>query len=671
MFANAALNDFNLLEGSPCIDAGNPSSPLDPDGTYADMGALFFDQGPGGLSAPAAPSNFTVAHNNSQLIATLSWTNPSTTPFGAPLTELTGVKVYREDDLIADLTDVVIGQSYEYEDTAVPSIGMWEYTLLPYNSFANGLYTSASAWIGLDAPGEPGNVVATPDPNQALECTITWDSPTVGAHGGYWPAGSWTGQKVYRNGNLIADLTGSNNTYLDNNIPIAEWYSYGVSYYNSTGEGPITPAEPDPVFVGPPQFLEVAYDWVEISTIGTNTGITGDDQVLGPFNIGFAFPFYEYSAPTQVWICSNGWASFSQVTYGAYLNYPIPTSSAPNNLVCPFWDDLNPSQGGDIYYYYDEANNRFIVEWKDVPHYSTGGNYTFEMILYPNGDIDLMYNDLSPGTPNSATVGIENATGTNGIQVTYNGSGPLEPEAEMGIRIFSVALGAANVAVTLTPYGAPIQIPAPGGSFDYNIAVENLEGSPVTGDVWCDVLLPNGSVYGPVLGPVSVVMPTGFSGNRDRTQSVPGAAPSGTYTYNGYVGSFPGAIWAQDSFTFEKLTTGDGPWVGEWTNTGESFDDWMGTPAKTVIPDVFSLDQNYPNPFNPTTTIGFALPEAVRVNLKIYDITGRLVTTLVNGWREAGYHEASFDANGLASGMYIYRIKAGDYTDCGKMMLMK
>ncbi|TKJ37932.1 hypothetical protein CEE37_13285 [candidate division LCP-89 bacterium B3_LCP] len=89
------------------------------------------------------------------------------------------------------------------------------------------------------------------------------------------------------------------------------------------------------------------------------------------------------------------------------------------------------------------------------------------------------------------------------------------------------------------------------------------------------------------------------------------------------------------------------------------------------IPDSYALQPAYPNPFNPTTTVTYALPQASRVQLNIYNLQGRLVTELVNGWRDMGYHEVIFEAQNLASGMYIYRIQAGDFTDVKKMMLVK
>ncbi len=88
-------------------------------------------------------------------------------------------------------------------------------------------------------------------------------------------------------------------------------------------------------------------------------------------------------------------------------------------------------------------------------------------------------------------------------------------------------------------------------------------------------------------------------------------------------------------------------------------------------PTGFSLSQNYPNPFNPETKIKYSIPAAGEVSLKVYDITGRLVANLVNQNQKAGVYEVGFNAAHLASGAYIYRLTAGNYTDTKKMILVK
>jgi len=90
-----------------------------------------------------------------------------------------------------------------------------------------------------------------------------------------------------------------------------------------------------------------------------------------------------------------------------------------------------------------------------------------------------------------------------------------------------------------------------------------------------------------------------------------------------------------------------------------------------VLPTEYSLDQNYPNPFNPNTTINYQLPENNQVSLKVYDILGNLVATLVEKEMEAGYYGVNWNASQLASGIYIYRIISGSFVSTKKMILMK
>ena len=92
---------------------------------------------------------------------------------------------------------------------------------------------------------------------------------------------------------------------------------------------------------------------------------------------------------------------------------------------------------------------------------------------------------------------------------------------------------------------------------------------------------------------------------------------------------------------------------------------------KESIPKKFELSQNYPNPFNPATTIKYSIPKTSFVKLKIYDILGREVATLVNEEKTAGNFEVSFNAANLSSGVYFYRIQAGSFVATKKLLLLK
>jgi hypothetical protein len=89
------------------------------------------------------------------------------------------------------------------------------------------------------------------------------------------------------------------------------------------------------------------------------------------------------------------------------------------------------------------------------------------------------------------------------------------------------------------------------------------------------------------------------------------------------------------------------------------------------IPKVFALYQNYPNPFNPSTTIRYDLPKLSKVTIKVYDVLGRVVTELVNDQQVAGTYSITWDARGYASGVYYYRIIAGDFVSVRKLVLLK
>ena len=93
--------------------------------------------------------------------------------------------------------------------------------------------------------------------------------------------------------------------------------------------------------------------------------------------------------------------------------------------------------------------------------------------------------------------------------------------------------------------------------------------------------------------------------------------------------------------------------------------------AESTIPENYSLSQNYPNPFNPATVISYQLSANSIVSLKVFDIVGREVATLVNDRQEAGTYQTLFNAQGLASGLYFYQLRAGSYTETKKMMLVK
>ena len=97
----------------------------------------------------------------------------------------------------------------------------------------------------------------------------------------------------------------------------------------------------------------------------------------------------------------------------------------------------------------------------------------------------------------------------------------------------------------------------------------------------------------------------------------------------------------------------------------------VGGVQTVEIPNYYSLSQNYPNPFNPSTSIKFTMPKGDNVKLVVFDILGREVKTLVNEFKSSGSYEVNFDASTLSSGVYFYRLEAGEFTDTKRMLLVK
>jgi len=223
------------------------------------------------------------------------------------------------------------------------------------------------------------------------------------------------------------------------------------------------------------------------------------------------------------------------------------------------------------------------------------------------------------------------------------------------------------VRVLLTPHERLNVIPGTGGSIDFTIWVDNIDNNQQPTTIWCDITRPDGTIYGPVIGPVTFNLPAGFSGDRLRIQNVPEAAPWGVYRFNAY--AVAGSDTSSDSFTFAKTGSESLYWSTGWDNEGEEFDN-MVDKSQTSIPCEYTLSV-YPNPFNPVTVISYKLQVASSTSLTIYDVQGRQVTELVDGWRDSGLHEITFDASQFTSGIYFCKLVAGNYHAVQKMVLVK
>ncbi len=213
-------------------------------------------------------------------------------------------------------------------------------------------------------------------------------------------------------------------------------------------------------------------------------------------------------------------------------------------------------------------------------------------------------------------------------------------------------------------------IPASGGTLNFTISAVNQTGSTVYFDVWTEVKLPTNEFYSPLLYRPDVYLSPYGQVSRNLTQAVPGTAPGGSYYYYGYLGDYDNLqVYSSDDFYFYKMGDGDGETgFGSWFCRGWNDDDVAENDL--VVPRTVSL-QASPNPFNPTTTLTYALPQAGRVSLAIYNAAGSKVAQLVDGYRSQGAHEVTWVATDLPTGVYLVHLQTKTAQSVAKVLLIK
>jgi hypothetical protein len=231
-----------------------------------------------------------------------------------------------------------------------------------------------------------------------------------------------------------------------------------------------------------------AFDWVGITSFeggsGTNTGMTGDDQ-MDTINMNpFGFPFYDGSFD-RIYVSSNGFLSFTYSGYAYPTNQPLPFVSITDGIF-PLWDDMNLGLGGSVWYWYDSVNVRFIIEFYQVMHFASGGPYTFEVILNADGTILFQYLDVNTPT-NSNTIGIQGGDGSSNyfLQYYYDGL-PFDNEVHDSLAIlFAYQKLEHDVkAVNIVSPGTTID---PGSAIDIEANVLNYGLNPETFDVCAEI----------------------------------------------------------------------------------------------------------------------------------------------------------------------------------------
>jgi subtilisin family serine protease len=165
------------------------------------------------------------------------------------------------------------------------------------------------------------------------------------------------------------------------------------------------------------------FNWIDTSAM-TAVNLADDGYTFQP--LPFSFPFYGQNY-NSVFIASNGMLGFgSALGMTAFANSDLPNATPPNNIICPYWTDLNPAAGGQVRYGTNAADGSFVVSFEGVPHFNNSSvTFTFQVVLFPSGVIKMQYLNVQPanttyGNGRIATIGVENSTGTIARKYSYN-----------------------------------------------------------------------------------------------------------------------------------------------------------------------------------------------------------------------------------------------------------
>ncbi|MBX7043256.1 MAG: T9SS type A sorting domain-containing protein [Ignavibacteria bacterium] len=385
---------------------------------------------------------------------------------------------------------------------------------------------------------------------------------------------------------------------------------------------------------------------------------------------GKRFKFFGVCYDT-VFISTTGVIGFGSVSLSR-MNTPtpisIPSISAPYPAIFPFWYWINfsdPEPSGRNLKYKISGNN-FILTFDRVPLYNTvidqNDYVSFQVVLGlsndcggENGKITVLYNLEASGSTfinhylnnnlNAMTVGIQNQTGMTGL--TYRRS-------------------ETNHSLTV-----------PGPLFD-NLSTDNPGSLAVEFGQINEVLPVELISFTSEVEKNDVTLKWSVSNEIDNAgfdierRTVTDNSNAG-WQKAGYVagkGNYNGLT----DYTFEDKGLPSGRFsyrLKQIDFNGNYINYELGGTVSIGVPDRFRLEQNYPNPFNPKTTIDYEVPYNSSVTIKLFDLSGREIRSVVNELKSAGYYSVTLESSELASGVYMYVMNAGNFVDSRKMIVIK
>lgn len=375
-----------------------------------------------------------------------------------------------------------------------------------------------------------------------------------------------------------------------------------------------------------------------------------DDGFWGPINIGFPFLFYgtQYE---QLYFNTNGLISFGAGST-SYSNVAIPSAAAPNNMIALFWDDLEYYPGFSQVHY-NSIGSAFLISMVNMGRtgsaYDPANSVSAQAILFADGKIKLQYQNIV-GT-HTPTIGIENATGTKGLQYHFNGvGGPYTGGAKAGIAVM-FGDNPATLPVTLSSFTAVL-------TSDLHVKIAWIAESEVNHSGY--------NIFRSELNDIATAVRVNASildnGTENGTQITYAYTDSEVYQNATYF------YWLE-SVSLDGVTEYYGPLTVTINAGGEQ-------PGIPQIPLQTQLFSAFPNPFNPSTNLRYSMKEAGDVRIDVFNAKGQLLKSFNNNHNAPGYYQVNWDgrdANGrqVSTGVYFYRMTSGKYTATKKMVLSK
>jgi hypothetical protein len=376
--------------------------------------------------------------------------------------------------------------------------------------------------------------------------------------------------------------------------------------------------------------------------------------------------------------------------YGGLLIVDVSTPSAPVTLgsVALIENSLNLDLDGDYAYICIENTGVQVVDISDPSAPTVINYFDLPFELFEPDDIEVVDGFAYVTDHRIRLYVFDVSDPTNILESGYHNSfsrgralivqDDLIYLAEQNcLEIFQFHPPTGPFYVNLIPASNPTVVQQ-GSVFEYSATIRSNEQPPPFTDIWTMAHAPGGGLIGPIWRinhfPIGV---TGTITANGIWQQVPIDAPTGVYTFGLRVGDYPSTVLGQDTFLLEVVEA-EGATVAanQWSAGGYEFLSELAepsiTPGAEYIPQQYSISAAYPNPFNSATTLHISLPVASELSVEIFNVTGQRVTKLADGPLHAGNHHFTFDASGLASGLYFVRATVpGKMEQVQKVLLVR